>query len=62
ELPIVGINAEALAEKISTKVNVSVIEKHQLLAQVALISARVKVVLGAGDIGLEVEKIKQKLI
>lgn len=62
ELPIVGINAEALAEKISTKVNVSVVEKHQLLAQVALISARVKVVLGAGDIGLEVEKIKQKLI
>ena len=61
ELPIVGINAEALAEKISTKVNVSVVEKHQLLAQVALISARVKVVLGAGDIGLEVEKIKQKL-
>jgi len=62
ELPIPGVNTQALANKISSKVKVSVIEKHELLPKIEDISARVKVVLGAGDIGLEVEKIKQKLI
>ena len=62
ELPIPGVNTEVLANKISSNVKVSVIEKHELLPKIEGISARVKVVLGAGDIGLEVEKIKQKLI
>ena len=62
ELPIPGVNTEVLANKISSNVKVSVIEKHELLPKIEGISARVKVLLGAGDIGLEVEKIKQKLI
>jgi UDP-N-acetylmuramate--alanine ligase len=61
ELPIPGVDAEALAKKIDSKKTVSVVEKDQLLQRVKGLTPRVKVVLGAGDIGLEVEKIKQIL-
>lgn len=61
ELPIPGVDAEALAKKIDSKKTVTVVEKDQLLQKVKGLAPRVKVVLGAGDIGLEVEKIKQIL-
>lgn len=62
ELPIPGVDAGALAKKINPKNKVIVLEKEQLLEKVQGLTSRVKVVLGAGDIGLEVEKIKQTLL
>ncbi len=58
ELPINGITSEVLLEKISCQ-NKRKILKNELVEWVDKIEANVIAVLGAGDIGNEVKKIKK---
>jgi UDP-N-acetylmuramate--alanine ligase len=58
ELPINGITSEVLLEKISC-LNKRKILKNELVEWVDKIEANVIAVLGAGDIGNEVNKIKK---
>ncbi len=58
ELPINGITSEVLLEKISCQ-NKRKILKNELVEWVDKIDANVIAVLGAGDIGNEVKKIKK---
>ncbi len=60
ELPIEGVNSEVLLEKIKTKDKV-LLKKEQLVEHLKKRSLKVLVTLGAGDIGLEVEPIKNVL-
>lgn len=60
ELPIEGVNSEVLLEKIKTK-NKVLLKKGQLVEHLKKRSLKVLVTLGAGDIGLEVEPIKNVL-
>ena len=61
ELPIEGIKSSVLQRKIKSKNIVELIKKENLLSVINNFPEKVKVILGAGDIGLEVEKIKEKL-
>lgn len=61
ELPIAGITAPVLANKIKSKTKVEVMTKEALLQAIPTISAQLIATLGAGDIGLLVNSIKQKL-
>ena len=58
ELPIKGVTSEVLLEKISCQ-NKRIILKKELVEWVGKIDANVIAVLGAGDIGNEVNKIKK---
>ena len=58
ELPIKGVTSEVLLEKISCQ-NKRKILKNELVEWVDKIDANVIAVLGAGDIGNEVKKIKK---
>ena len=58
ELPIKGVTSEVLLEKISCQ-NKRIILKNELVEWVDKIDANVIAVLGAGDIGNELEKIKK---
>ena len=51
----------ALAKKIDPTTPVEVLEKTALEALVKQLPQRIKVVLGAGDVGLELSTLKKKL-
>lgn len=57
EEPIEGINADFLAKKIKNR-PISVIEKSAMLSSIKKSSCKVVLLLGAGDIGVEAQKIK----
>lgn len=61
ELPIEGVSSEWLFDKISSKDKI-LIPKEQLLDWVSKNRTEVLICAGAGDIGVEVEKIKEILI
>ncbi|MGB1449337.1 MAG: UDP-N-acetylmuramate--L-alanine ligase [Flavobacteriaceae bacterium] len=61
ERPIPGVTSSVLADRISSKTRVSCIEKTELIASIAHYPERIKVILGAGDIGLELTSIINKL-
>ncbi|MDB4152651.1 UDP-N-acetylmuramate--L-alanine ligase [Flavobacteriaceae bacterium] len=61
ELPIVGVSSAALKEMISGP-SVELITKKDLANRLSLVEERIIVLLGAGDIGVEVEAIKHKLL
>lgn len=61
ELPIEGISSTVLADKIAPKTKVEVLSKEGLLNAISSISECIITSLGAGDIGLLVNEIKQKL-
>ena len=60
ELPIDGVNSSWLLSKISNP-NKALIEKGNIVSEIKKISAQVIITLGAGDIGVEVNKIKEQL-
>ena len=61
ELPIEGINSSVLQRKIKSKNTVELIKLKNLLSVIHNLPEKVKVTLGAGDVGLETQKIKKKL-
>ncbi len=61
ELPIEGIKSSVLQRKIKSKNVVELVAKKKLFSVINSFPEKVKVILGAGDIGLEIEKIKKKL-
>ena len=61
ELPIEGVTSEVLAETIRSKKEVTLLKKEEIFFALNESDARVKVLLGAGDIGLEVTDLQQKL-
>lgn len=62
ELPIAGVNSNALAKMMSADSKVTLLEKDQIPKVLKDNLAPVKVMMGAGDIGLEVERLRQKLV
>lgn len=60
EEPIKGIDAHFLLKK-TNNTNVEVITKGQIAERLNASPARIKLLVGAGDIGAEVEKISKKL-
>lgn len=60
EEPIDGISSEWLMKKM-TNVNKKILKKEELISEIKLQSPEVLVAMGAGDIGLEVTKIKNQL-
>lgn len=62
ELPIDGIESSVLKRKIKSKNNVELVKKEKLLSVIKNVPEKVKVTLGAGDIGFEIKKMKDKLI
>ena len=61
ELPIPGINSKALKDKIKGP-PVEILSKEGLENTLTKVNERVITLLGAGDIGAEVETIKHKLM
>ena len=61
ELPIEGIKSSVLQRKIKSENVVELVAKKKLFSVINSFPEKVKVILGAGDIGLEIEKIKKKL-
>ena len=61
ELPIEGIKSSVMQRKIKSKNGVELVAKKKLFSVINNLPEKVKVILGAGDIGLEIEKIKKKL-
>lgn len=59
EKPIVGITSEWLLEKMDHPKK-KVIQKSELIAEIKNQSPEILVTLGAGDIGLEAQKLKEK--
>jgi UDP-N-acetylmuramate--alanine ligase len=59
-LPIEGVSSAVLKEMISGP-SVELITKKELANTLSLVDERIIVLLGAGDIGEEVEGIKHKL-
>jgi UDP-N-acetylmuramate--alanine ligase len=55
ELPIEGISANTIAEKMP--VRPKIIDKHNLATRISAMGADVLVLMGAGDIADEVEKV-----
>lgn len=60
EQPIAGVDSEWLLSKM-TSANKKKIEKEELITEIMNQDPEVLVTMGAGDIGLEVEKIQNKL-
>ena len=60
EEPIVGIDSQWLLEKI-TSTKKKLILKEQIISEIKIQNPEVLVTMGAGDIGLEVMKIKNEL-
>ena len=61
EKPIPGINSQWLLDKM-TNSNKKLVRKEDLLTEIIGQNTEVLVTMGAGDIGLEIEKIKNKLV
>ncbi|MGB3775105.1 MAG: cyanophycin synthetase [Leeuwenhoekiella sp.] len=60
EEPIEGVNSDVLMEKI-TLPRKRKIDKHELKSAFQTSKARIKLMLGAGDIGVEIEKLTKSL-
>jgi len=60
ELPISGVTSRWLLEKIKSPVK-KLISKSQIVSEIKNIGHPIFITLGAGDIGLEVSKLKEKL-
>ena len=60
EFLLLGVSSAALKEMISGP-SVELITKKDLANRLSLVEERIIVLLGAGDIGVEVEAIKHKL-
>ena len=60
EAPIEGIDSEWLLGKV-TSAHKALIAKEQIISQIKIQNPEVLVTMGAGDIGLEVQKIKKEL-
>jgi len=60
ELPIDGVNSSWLLSKINNP-NKALIEKRDIVSEIKKGSAQVIITLGAGDIGVEVNNIKEQL-
>lgn len=61
EMPIAGINSQWLLDKM-TNANKKLVRKEDLITEIIGQNTEVLVTMGAGDIGLEIEKIKNKLV
>ena len=61
ELPIKGISSSVLKGKIKSKNVVELVKREDLVSVIKTFPEKIKVVLGAGDIGMEIQKIKEKL-
>ena len=61
ELPIEGIESSVLQRKIKSKNVVELVTKKKLLSVINNSPEKIKVILGAGDISMEIEQIKKKL-
>ena len=61
ELPIEGITSAWLLDKIENK-NKTLIQKNEITSTIQNSNAEVVLMLGAGDIGVEVNTVKQALI
>lgn len=61
ELPIPGISSNVLKEMVASFSKVELCEKDEIAERLRSVPEKIKVVLGAGDIGLEVQPIKEKL-
>ena len=59
ELPIEGIRSSVLQKKIKSKNIVELVKRENLSSFINNIPEKIKVFLGAGDIGLEIKKIKE---
>ena len=59
ELPIEGIKSSVLQKKIKSKNIVELVKRENLLSFINNIPEKIKVFLGAGDIGLEIKKIME---
>lgn len=60
EMPIAGVNSSWLLDKIANK-NKKLITKQEIVTEIQKSTAQVVLTLGAGDIGAEVQQIKQGL-
>ena len=60
ELPIDGVNSSWLLNKIKNP-NKALINKRNIVSEIKKSSAQVIITLGAGDIGVEVNNIKEQL-
>ena len=60
ELPIAGVTSEWLLQKIENP-NKKIVQKAELIAEIKKQKPEVLVTMGAGDIGLEVSKIKREM-
>ena len=61
ELPIVGVTSAVLKEMI-LGTQVELISKEEMGVKLNLVKERIVAILGAGDVGAEVEKIKLKMM
>ena len=61
ELPIKGINSNKLLSKINNK-NKKIIDKKDLVSVIINSKCDVVAIMGAGDIGQEISKIKNKIL
>ena len=61
ELPIEGIESSVLQRKIKSKNVVELVTRKKLHSVINNSPEKIKVILGAGDIGMEIEQIKKKL-
>jgi len=60
ELPIVGVNSAWLLEKIKSPIK-KLISKSEIVAEIKDLGYPVFITIGAGDIGVEVAELKEKL-
>ena len=61
ELPILGVTSTVLKEMI-LGTQVELISKEEMGVKLNLVKERIVAILGAGDVGAEVEKIKLKMM
>jgi UDP-N-acetylmuramate--alanine ligase len=60
ELPIEGVDAQWLLNKIENP-NKKLIQKSEIVSELKKSDAKIMLTLGAGDIGVEVNRIKEEL-
>jgi UDP-N-acetylmuramate--alanine ligase len=61
EMPIAGVTSESLLEKIDMK-NKKIVDKKNVYAEIKKTDSRLVVMIGAGDIGVLVEEVTEKLL
>jgi UDP-N-acetylmuramate--alanine ligase len=61
ELPIPGVNSEWLLEKVVLE-HKQIVKKEKVAEAISVSNAKIAVMLGAGDIGVLVEEVKEELL